>query len=563
MGREFSYELLQEVSLLSEPELQDALSKLVEAEILYQRGIGEKARYFFKHALIQDTAYHSLLKSTRQHYHQQIAQALAETFPHIKDTQPELLAHHYTEANLLEQAIPYWQQAGQQAGQRSANAEAISHVKKALELLGTLPHTFDRAQQELTLQIAYGSALMTKGYGVPEVEEAYARARELCKQLGETPQIFPVLVGLNRIYSARAELPKARELGEQCVTLAQRTNDPLLLVEAHRALGNTLYFLGEFTAVRFHLEQVIALYEPHQDHALAVFYLIDPAVSGLSYLAWALWLLGYPDQALKRSQEALARAHELAHPFSRAIAQIFAPVLHQFRQERDITEEQAEAGIAFATEGGFVTSPLAWGMVLKGWALAEQGQREEGIAQINQGMETWRATGAECGRTHFLALLAEVHGRSGQITDGMNMLAEAFAFVEKTGERFYEAELYRLKGELTLRNGASDRRLETSSSSPQVPSLKPAAPSGAEREAEELFFKAIAIAQKQHAKSWELRAATSLARLWQHQGKRAEAHKVLVEVYNWFTEGFDTKDLQEAKALIEELRPYIIGGSGQ
>ena len=221
------------------------------------------------------------------------------------------------------------------------------------------------------------------------------RARELCQQLGETPQIFPVLVGLSRIYSARAELHIARELGEQCVTIAQRTNDPLLLVETHRALGNTLYFLGEFTSVRFHFEQVIALYEPHQDHSLALFYLIDPAVSGLSYIAWALWLLGYPDQALKRSQEALAIAQELAHPFSLAIAQIFAPVLHQFRQERQITQEQAEAGIALATERGFITSPLAWGMVLKGWALTEQGQREEGIAQIHQGMAAWRATGAE------------------------------------------------------------------------------------------------------------------------------------------------------------------------
>jgi predicted ATPase len=451
LGREFSYELLRTVAPIGEADLQTALTKLVEAEILFQRGVGDQARYFFKHALIQDTAYQSLLKSTRQRYHQQIARALEEQFPETKEAQPELLAHHYTEAGLIEQAIPYWQMAGQRGSQRSANSEAINHLNRALELLKILPDTLERAQRELALQIAYGSASMAaKGYCVPEVEKAYARARELCQQLGETPQLFPVLVGLNRFYSARAELQVARELGEQCVNLAQHTKDPTQLVEAHRALGNTMYFLGELTSARSHLEQVIALYDPRQDHALAVFYVVDPAVSAGSYDAWTLWFLGYPEQALKKSHGAIVRAQELSHIFSLGIAQVFTAALYQLRQEWKTTQEWAEKGIKLATERGGVTSVLAWGMTFRGWALSEQGHGERGIAQLRQGMDAWRATGAEVGRTHFLALLAEAYGKAARTEEGLTILAEAFAQVDKTGERFYEAELYRLKGELLL-----------------------------------------------------------------------------------------------------------------
>jgi class 3 adenylate cyclase/predicted ATPase len=556
LGREFSYELLHAVAPTSETDLQVALAKLVEAEILYQRGIGEQAHYFFKHALIQDTAYQSLLKSTRQQYHQQIALTLEDHFPNTKEKQPELLAYHYTEAGLIQEAIPYWQQAGQRSGQRSANAEAISHLNRALKLLKTLPDTPDRAHQELTLQIAYGSASMAaKGYGVPEVEKAYARARELCQQLGEAPQIFPVLVGLNRIYSARAELHIARELGEQCVTLAQRTNDPSLLVEAHRALGTTLYFLGELTSARSHLEQVIALYKPHRDHSLALFYVIDPAVSGLSYNAWVLWLLGYPDQALKRSQEATTLAQELAHPFTLSVAQMFCPVLYQFRQEWQTAQERAEEGVTLATEREFTSGPLAWGMVLRGWALSEQGQREEGITQIRQGMAAWRATGAEIGRTHFLALLAEAYGKAAQVEEGLQLLTEALELVDKSGECFYEAELYRLKGTLTLQLEKQKAKSKKQKAKIET-DPRPLTPDP-QSEAEAYFHKAIEIARQQQAKSWELRVSTSLARLWQQQGKKTEAHKLLSDVYNWFTEGFDTKDLQEAKALLESLESGV------
>jgi predicted ATPase len=252
---------------------------------------------------------------------------------------------------------------------------------------------------------------------------------------------------------------------------------------------------------------------------------------------------------LKRSQEAISLAQKLAHPFSFGTARIFVPVLYQFRQEWKIVRKMAEEGIAFTTERGF-TSLLPWGTAFRGWALAEQGQREEGIAQIRQGMAAWRATGAEVGCTHFLALLAEAHGKGGQVKDGITALSEAFALVKETGECFYQAELYRLYGELSLRAGetANERTGKKSEVAPS-PDLPVTLSSP-----ETCFLKAIDIAHRQQAKSWELRASTSLARLWQSQGKRAEAHKLLSDVYNWFTEGFDTKDLQEAKALLEELR---------
>lgn len=470
LGREFSYELIQALSSLDESTLQQALVKLVEAEVLYQRGIGPQARYLFKHALIQDAAYQSLLKSVRQQYHRQIAQTLEEQFAEIAETQPELLAHHYTEAGLITQAIPYWHKAGQRAVSRSANSEAISHLTKGLDLLKTLPATPERAQQELTLQVTLGPALIiTKGYAAPEVERAYVRARELCQQSGETSQLFPVLVGLQRFYNARAELQIAHELGEQCLTLAQRAQDPALLVEAHRALGTTLYFLGEFAPAQAHLEWSIALHDLQRHHSLAS-YVLDPGVSCLSYVAWTLWFLGYPDRAVKRSQEAITLAQELSHPFSLGIALVFAALLHQLRQEWRVVQERAEAGLTLSIEHGFVPS-LAYGMTLRGWALAEQGQRTEGIRQIRQGMTTWQATGAELQGTYFLALLAEAYGKGRQAEEGLTMLVEALATVDKTGECFYEAELYRLKGELLLRVGErkSGRKGEQSPHSPTPP----------------------------------------------------------------------------------------------
>jgi class 3 adenylate cyclase/predicted ATPase len=533
LGREFSCELLQAVSPLTEEKLQRELHRLVEAELVYQHGLPPQARYVFKHALIQDTAYQSLLKSTRRQYHQQIAQVLTDRFPATVATQPELVAHHYTEASLIAQALPHWQQAGERAAQRSAYVEAIAHCTKGLELLQTLPDTPARTQQELRLQLALaGPLVFAKGWAAPEVERVHTRALELCRQVEETPELFRVLRGLHGFYLTRAGLKTTREMAEQCLSLAQNVHNPIFLAWAHFILGQNLFWLGEFAQAREHLEEGIALYDPQQHRSYGT--LNDPGVARLSYAAWTLWVLGYPDQALKRIREALTLAQGLSHPYSLAMTLSYAAMLHQFRREGQAAQERAEAAIKLCTEQG-IPHYLALGTIWRGWALAEQGQGEEGLSQIRQGLAAWQAMGAELSRPYLLALLAEAYGRGGQVEEGLTVLAEALVMVDKNGERQYEAELYRLKGELTL----AQSRVQGLAS--RV------------KEAEGCFLKAIEIARRQQAKSLELRAVMSLSRLWQRQGKRKEAHRMLAEIYGWFTGGFDTKDLQEAKALLDEL----------
>ena len=542
VGRELTYDLLRVVSPLPEAALQQELTKLVAAELLYQRGRPPQATYFFKHALVQEAAYQSLLKSKRQQLHQQVAQVLVERFVGLTEAQPELVAHHYTEAGLGAQAIPYWQGAGKRAVQRSANAEAITHLTKGLELLKTLPDTPERVQQELTSQITLGTPLMaTKGFSAPEVERAYARALELCRRVGETPQLFRVLFGLHLFYIVRGKHATAHELAEQLLTLAQRLQDQTLLLQAHYALSGVLFYLGEFVSARAQLEQGIALYNPQQHNSHVSGTPTDVGVGFRGYAGWVLWFLGYPDQALKMSFQALTLAHELAHPFILAAGLHFVAQLHQIRRDEQLTRERAEESVTLSAKQGFPQF-LAIDTMLWGWALASLGQEEKGIAQMHEGLAAFLATGAEFAQPFFLAQLADVCGKARQTKEGLAALAEAMAKVNKTGEQFYEAELYRLKGELTL------QKLSVPSPQPLTSSTQEV-----EREAEECFLNAIEIAQKQQAKSLELRATVSLARLWQQQGKLTEAHQMLSEVYNWFTEGFDTKDLQEAKVLLEEL----------
>jgi predicted ATPase len=332
----------------------------------------------------------------------------------------------------------------------------------------------------------------------------------------------------------RAELRLAHELGEQLLRLAHGIQDSLLLLEAHFALGQTLFSLGELISSRSHLEQGLTLYNPQQHGVYVSHYGQDVGVGCRRYEAWALWILGYPDQAVTKSREALTLAQELAHPLSRGFALWWSAVVQQYCRRGPAAQERAEAAITLSAEQGF-TQILAHGTILRGWALAEQGQEEEGIQQIHQGMAAARATGTESYRPYHLALLAEAHGKAGQAEEGLATLAEALTVVDNTGERFYEAELYRLRGTLTLQSKV------------QGPKSK------VEEAAEEYFLKAIEIARRQYAKSLELRAVMSLSRLWRQQGKREEARQLLAEIYNWFTEGFDTKDLQEAKALLEEL----------
>jgi predicted ATPase len=304
---------------------------------------------------------------------------------------------------------------------------------------------------------------------------------------------------------------------------------------------------GELPLAREHLEQGIALYNPQQHRSLTFVYGMDIGMTCRIFAAWVLWFLGYPDQALQKSHEAITLAQELSHPYSLSFALNFTADLHQFRREWRLAQERAEAAIALSAEQGFAQT-LSRAAILRGWALAEQEQGEEGIAQIRQGLPAWRATGAELERTYFLTLLAEAYGKTGQVEEGLTTLAEALDAVARTGERMYEAELYRLKGQLTL------QKFQVSGSTFQVTNPHTLTPNPqAEAEAEACFLKAIAIARQQQARSLELRAVMSLARLWQQQGKQAEAHHLLTEIYGWFTEGFDTKDLQEAKALLEEL----------
>ena len=366
LGREFPYDLLQAIAPQDEDTLQAGLAQLVAAELLYQRGRPPRARYLFKHALIQDAAYASLLKSTRQQVHQQVAQVLEARFPALVETQPELVAQHYTAAGCAEQAVVYWQRAGQHASDRSAHLEAISHLTTGIELLTTLPETPAHTQQALTLYIALGAALqMTKGQAAPEVEHAYTQARALCQQVGETPELVPVLFGLWRFYVSRSQLHTARELGETLLRLAQRTDDPTLAVIAHYALGVTWFCLGALPAARQHLEEGIARYTPDQRRAPVFRMGQDPGVGCRAHAARTLWLLGYPEQALARLHETLALAHALSHPFSLAFARCAAALVSQFRRDVPAVHEQAEAAVALATEQGFPQwaaygNDLAW-----------------------------------------------------------------------------------------------------------------------------------------------------------------------------------------------------------
>jgi class 3 adenylate cyclase/predicted ATPase len=531
LGREFSYELLQAVSLWDEATLQRGLHQLVEAEFLYQQGLPPQATYLFKHALIQDAAYQSLLRSTRQRYHQRIAQVLEAQFPEMRDTQPELLAHHYTEAGLNESAVGYWQRAGQRAVQRSAHVEAIGHYTTGIELLTTLPETPEHTQQALSLHIALGAALqMTKGNAAPEVERVYTRARELCQQVGETPELVPVLFGLWRFYVTQSHLRTARELGETLLRLAQRTDDPVLAVVAHLAMGATWLFLGGMPAARRHLMEGFARYTPDQRCAQVSHTGQDLGVACQAYAAWTLWLLGYPEQAVALMHDAVALAHELSHPYSAAYGQCWAAIVAQFRRDVPAVYERAEAAVALSTEQGF-TVLAAMGTSVRGWALAMQGQGQEGMRQVRRAITALQDTGAALFVPYFCAVLADVAAHLGHTPDGLQALAEAYTLVEKQEERYWEAEVCRLRGVLLLRQTGI----------PQA-------------EAETWLQRALDVARHQQAKSLELRAAMSLARLWQQQGKRAEAHELLASIYGWFTEGFDTADLQEAKALLEALK---------
>ncbi len=541
IGKDVALPLLQAVTDVPQEAINRDLGQLQAAEFLYETYAPSIPTYTFKHALTQEVTYQSLMRRARQQYHERIAQVLETQLPDVAETQPELLAQHYMGADRGEQAIPYWQRAGQRAIERSAHVEAISHFTQGLELLQALPVTPERAQRELTLQLAIATPLlMIKGHTAPEVAHAYARAQELCQEMGEGPQRFAALLGLWRFHFSQARLLKARELAEQCFALAQYLHDPLALHEAHVALGSTYIHLGELRSAMAHLEQGVALYEPERCRPLAFSRGFDPGVVGLSRAAWTLWMLGYAEQALTISHQALSLADELSHPSSLAFALFFATVLYQCRREAQRAQEQAEVLLALSREHGF-RQWIAAGVFLRGWALTQRGMIEEGIAQLQEGHRSWLAIGNELGKTQILARVAEAYGQVGRTDKGLRAVAEALVAMDKNAERHYAADIYRLQGELLLQQAQEQ----------QGPYNVPMAN---QREAAVHIQRAREIAQHQHAKFLELRATMSLSRLWQMQGKHTEARFMLESTYHWFTEGFNTPDLVSARALLDALR---------
>ena len=530
LGREFAYEMLHALVTVDEPTLQEGLAQLVATELLYQRGRPPRATYTFKHALVQDAAYQSLLKRTRQQYHQHVAELLEARFPETVATAPEVVAHHYTEAGCAAQALPLWQQAGQRALQRSANLEGIEHLTKGLAVLATLPETTDRLQHELDLHVTLGPALIaTRGYASSEAEHTFARAWEICQRWGSPHSVSRCCMACVRSYCVGGKHRQARDQAEQFLHLAQRQEDAAPLVVAHRALGLPLYFMGEVAQAREHFAQSVALYDPQQHRTLAFAYGQDPGVAALVLDALALWILGYPDQALRRSHEACRLAEDLAHPFTLAYAFAQLAMFHQYRRDREEARRHAEAATRVSREQGFPLW-LGMGLILQGWARATRPQPAEQLAAMHEGMAIYRATDAAVFLPYFLTLLAETYGAASQPDAGLRFLDEAHTVMDSTQERFYEAEVHRVQGTLVLAQAADQHA-----------------------QAETCFQHALAIARRQQARAWELRAAMSLARLWQQQGKRAEAHALLAPIYGWFTEGFDTADLQEARALLNAL----------
>ncbi|QBR02943.1 adenylate/guanylate cyclase domain-containing protein [Paraburkholderia pallida] len=540
IGKEFPFSLLQCICIgqvaQTDNDLRQLLAHLAAAEFIYERAAYPEVEYSFKHGLTQEVAGHSLLTDRRNVLHERTAQAIETLFPtRITDYCSEL-AHHYSLSGNIPKAVEYLHRAAQQAVRHAAHLDAMRHLRAALELLKRLPETPARARRELTLLLSLGPALMdVQGYGAPEVAATYTRALQLCEQIGEASELFSALLGLRIHYISRAEYATARELSERMLRMAGDEKDSGLLVEAHSALGVCLFFLGEFAASREHHERALALYDPAQHQAHVFAHGVDPGIRALNYLAMTLWHQGYPDQARERSLEALALARQLAYGPTLAFALAYGAELHQLRGEVALTLERAEAAMAVTSDQG-LPYWLAWGIALRGWALTRRDRLQEGIAQMREGLADQRAHGGEEERSYFLALLAESHGIAGDREAALRVLDEAMSIAETAGEHCYEAELHRLKGILLL--GAENDGNGQSASG---------------NEAEACFRKALELARERNAKSLELRAASSLARRWQRAGMIAEARELLSEVYGWFTEGHDTADLREAKALLDEL----------
>ena len=528
IGREFSYALLRAVSRLPEDELQAALARLVASELVFQRGTPPDAVYSFKHALVQDAAHSTLLRSTRQQLHAQIAEALEAQSPGLMDAQPELFAQHYAEAGLVEQAVVYWSKAGQQAISRFALTEAIAHLTKAIKLLQDLPSTEEHKEQELGLQIALGDAFIAaKGHGADETGQAFARAYQLGRKIGNVPQLFPVLAGMFVHHHVRAEVSLEQEAARELLHLAEDRGHVTGQVMGHRALGDSLLNVGHFSSARAHLERAISLFGLD---ASPVILGEEIGVASLAFLSLCLAVLGFPETAVVRSEAALERArYRVRHPHTLAFAlSVYSRLQWVLRNPRRLEDSSNE--LFFLAGEHDLKYMRARGTVYRGGALALSARFAEAVALLEEGIAETRTMRAAWLLPFYGGALASAYHRIGRIEKARSALDEALALTRQTGVEWVKAELERLEADLALSAAVPNAQI-----------------------AEAFLHKAMTTAQQQGAKWWELRAATSLARLWGEQGRRAEARDLLAPVYGWFTEGFDTADLKEAKALLDEL----------
>jgi class 3 adenylate cyclase/tetratricopeptide (TPR) repeat protein len=532
LGREFRHELLEAVWPADVAALTDALDELAAAELLYRRGMPPRAVYTFKHALIQETAYESLLKKRRHEYHARIALALEQRFPDRAVLEPEVVARHFEEAGLIARAIPYYERAGERASQRSAHQEAISHFRKGIDLLAALPPSRERDQQEVRLQVKLGTSLLeSRGYGDGDVRRAYERARQLSQDIGDdTPEMFRAVWGLAVFYHARSELDTTLEMGATLLGVAERSGDASLLVSANLSAGCPLLWQGKFPECLTRMERVIALYDRDAHRSLAYVYGENPGVSSRAYASMALSYLGFPDRALRMIEEAVAVAEEGAHPFSLGYAVCFLAGTYLLRGDRDAGRVAAERAIAIA-EKQHLGLWLRIGRFYRACALVEPHTGRTALAPLEEAVARLAETGTEVGASFFLARFAEAYGVCGCFDDGLRIADNALALAELRQAPFWNAEVHRVKAELLLQRDGS----------------------AAADEAERLFRRGLEIARAQQARLFELRIAMPLARLLRRRGEPREARALLAPIYAWFTEGADTPDLRDARALLDEL----------